>query len=162
MTAIDLLVSKRHAVGISEGNPYVFARPLSSTPLRASLCLHDLAVECCAASPENLTNTRLRKHISTTSQILNLQVCDLDILPSFLGHNIHVHCNFYRLPQETLQLAKVCKILAYDRGQIASYKGKNLDEIQLDDVVEMDNAEVSDTAEDDQDECSQSEGFCYC
>jgi len=85
----------------------------------------------------------------------------LDILAGFLGHNIHVHCNFYRLPQETLQLAKVSKILlAYDRGQIASYKGKNLDEIQLDDVVEMDDAEVSDTAEDDQNESSQLEGFC--
>ena len=84
----------------------------------------------------------------------------MDILAGFLGHNIRVHRNFYRLPQETLQLAKVSKILlAYDRGQIASYKGKNLDEIQLDDVVEMDD---SDTAEDDQDECSQSEGFCYC
>jgi len=82
----------------------------------------------------------------------------LDILAGFLGHNIHVHCNFYRLPQETLQLANVSKILlAYNRGQIASYKRKNLD-----DVVEMDDAELSDTAEDDQDECSQSEGFCYC
>jgi len=86
----------------------------------------------------------------------------LDILAGFLGHNIRIHRNFYRLPQETLQLANVSKILlAYDRGQIASYKGKNLDEIQLDDVVEMDDAEVSDTA-DDRDECSQSEGFCYC
>jgi len=85
----------------------------------------------------------------------------LDILAGFLGHNIHVRCNFYRLPQDTLQLAKVSKILlAYDRGQIASYKGKNLDEIQLDDVVEMDDAEVSDTAEDDQNESSQLEGFC--
>ena len=45
-------------------------------------------------------------------------------------------------------MANVSKILlAYDRGQIASYKGKNLDEIQLDDVVEMDDAKVSDTAE---------------
>ena len=87
----------------------------------------------------------------------------MDILAGFLGHNIHVHCNFYRLPQETLQLANVSKILlADDRGQTASYKRKNLDEIQLDDVVEMDDAELSDTAEDDQDECSQSEGFCYC
>jgi len=88
----------------------------------------------------------------------------LDILAGFLGHNIRVHRNFYRLPQETLQLAKVSKILlVYDRRrQTASYKGKNLDEIQLDDVVEMDDAEVSDTAEDDQDECSQSEGFRYC
>ena len=160
--AIDLLNSKRHAVCISEANPYVFARSLSGTPLRASQCLHNLAVACGASHPENLTSTRLRKHIATTSQILNLQECDLDILAGFLGHNIQVHRNFYRLPQETLQLAKVSKVLlAYDRGQIASYKGKNLDEIQLDDVVEMDDAQLSDTGEDDQAECSQS-GFCYC
>ena len=72
----------------------------------------------------------------------------MDILAGFLGHNIRIHRNFYRLPRETLQLANVSKILlAYDRGQIASYKGKNLDEIQLDDLVEMDDAKVSDTAE---------------
>jgi len=103
--ATDLLNCKRHTVGISEANPYVFARPLTSTPLRASECLHKLAVDCGAACPENLASTRLRKHIATTSQILNLQECDLDILAGFLGHNIHVHRNFYRLPQETLQLA---------------------------------------------------------
>ena len=50
----------------------------------------------------------------------------MDILAGFLGHNIRIHRNFYRLPQETLQLANVSKILlAYDRGQIAS-KGRIL------------------------------------
>ena len=109
VTAIDLLVSKRHAVGISEGNPYVFARPLSSTPLQASLCLHNLAVECGAASPENLTSTRLRKHIATTSQILNLQECDLDILAGFLGHNIRVHHNFTAFPRRLYNRQKSVK-----------------------------------------------------
>jgi len=158
--AMDLLICKRHTVGISEANPYVFARPFASTPLRACECLHKLAVDCGAACPENLTSTRLRKHIATTSQILNLQECELDILAGFLGHDIHVHRNFYRLPQETLQLAKVSKVLlAYDSGQIASYKGKSLDEIELDDTVEMDDlADLSDTGEDGKSECSHPDG----
>ena len=80
----------------------------------------------------------LRKHLATTSQILNLQKCELDLLAGFLSHDLLVHRNFYRLPQDTLQLAKVSKILlAFDNGQIATYKGKTLDEICVEgDILE--------------------------
>jgi hypothetical protein len=133
--AIDVLNASRQTVGISEENPYVFAKLRSNAALRASDCLRSFAVLCGAKSPENLTSTRLRKHIATTSQILNLQECELDLLAGFLGHDLRVHRQFYRLPEDTLQLAKVSKILlAYDRGDIAAYKGKSMEEIDIGDV----------------------------
>ena len=55
VAVVDLLNYKQQAVGICETNPYVFARPLATTPLRASECLHKLAVDCRAACPKNLT-----------------------------------------------------------------------------------------------------------
>ncbi|XP_076128614.1 uncharacterized protein LOC143117439 isoform X1 [Alosa pseudoharengus] len=57
----------------------------------------------------------------------------MDQLADFLGHNIAVHRKFYRLPEGTLQLAKVSKVLmAMERGCLMDYKGKNLDEIEID------------------------------
>ena len=57
----------------------------------------------------------------------------LDSLAGFLGHDIHVHRNFYRLPEDTIQIAKVSKILLQlEKGEIHKCKGKNLDEINMD------------------------------
>ena len=148
VSAIDVLNNKRSAVGIREDNPYVFARLSVNTPFRAADCLHKFARQCGAECPENLTSTQLRKHIATTSQILNLQECDLDILAGHLGHDLHVHRNFYRLPHDTLQLAKVSKLLiAFDQGKVAAYKGKNLDEIDVNDIVELEEDEDEESLE---------------
>ncbi|KAK1904664.1 DNA primase [Dissostichus eleginoides] len=58
---------------------------------------------------------------------------ELDQLADFLGHNIEVHRKHYRLPEGTLQLAKISKVLlALEQGRIGEYKGKNLDEIHID------------------------------
>ncbi|XP_076125552.1 uncharacterized protein LOC143105447 isoform X2 [Alosa pseudoharengus] len=86
-----------------------------------------------SSSPERLSSTKLRKHVSTLSKVLNLKDTEMDQLADFLGHNIAVHRKFYRLPEGTLQLAKVSKVLmAMERGCLMDYKGKNLDEIEID------------------------------
>ena len=151
LDAVDLLNAKRCQAGIPEDNQFVFAKLLSQHPLRGSECLRKFAVASGAKDPASLTSTRLRKHISTTSQILNLQECELDLLAGFLGHDLHVHRNFYRLPQDTLQLAKVSKILiAYNSGRVAEYKGKSLNEITVEgDVVDIDE-EQGDSEDDEQ------------
>jgi len=45
------------------------------------------------------------------AQFLNLKNNELDSLAKFLGHDINVHREFYRLPQNTIELAKVSKLL---------------------------------------------------
>lgn len=50
----------------------------------------------------------MRKHVST---VLNLRDNEMDILAIFLGHDIIVHREYYRLPEGTLELAKVSKVL---------------------------------------------------
>lgn len=59
----------------------------------------------------------LRRHIATMSQIVNLESNGLENLATFLGHDINVHREYYRLPENTYQLAKCTKMLiAAKRG----------------------------------------------
>lgn len=74
----------------------------------------------------------MQKQIATLSSVLNLKDADHDQLARYLGHNIKIHEDFYRLKLDTLQIAKVSKLLlAMQQGWIGEYLGKNLDEIDL-------------------------------
>jgi len=79
-----------------------------------------------------LRSTVLRKHIATLSQIMNLKDNELDQLAKFMGHDVRVHREFYRLPCDVMQIAKVAKILiAMETGKIETLKGKSLDEVNV-------------------------------
>lgn len=72
----------------------------------------------------------MRKHVATISQILNLKDNELDQLADFLGHDIRVHRDFYRLPEATTQVAKISKILlAMEKGRLPDLHGRSLDDI---------------------------------
>lgn len=87
---------------------------------------------CDAKNPENLRSTHLCKHIATLSQILNLKNNELDQLANFLGHDIRVHRDFYRLPEATIEVAKISKLLlAMEKGTLGEFQGKSLDEIEI-------------------------------
>lgn len=81
---------------------------------------------------EYLTSTQLRKHIATLSQILNLIHNELDQVADILGHDICVHRDNYRLPEATVQLARISKLIfAVDKGCLGILQGKSLDGIQI-------------------------------
>ncbi|XP_059403077.1 uncharacterized protein LOC132134509 [Carassius carassius] len=130
---LDLLVGTRQECEVPRENVYLFARPSALTCYRGSDCLRHFAKVCGAKSPESLTSTKLRKQTGTVSQVLNLSNTELDQLADFLGHDVRVHRQFYRLPEGTLQLAKISKVLmALDQGRLAEFKGKTLDDINID------------------------------
>lgn len=139
---IDCLLKHRHLMGVNPENTFLFPRSgdvLSC--IRSCDVLRKFANKCGAKQPDLLSSTSLRKHIATISQILNLKNHELDSLAGFLGHDINVHRNYYRLPEDTIQVAKVGKILhELDKNRIANHKGKSLDEINIDDdeVIESD------------------------
>lgn len=79
-----------------------------------------------------ITSTKLRKHVAAFSQLLNLEENELEILATFLGHDISVHREYYRLPEHTIQLAKCGKLLTMlSEGKCKNYIGKRLDDIDL-------------------------------
>lgn len=51
----------------------------------------------------------LERKLCQYFQVLNLTNPELDQLADFLGHDIRVHRQFYRLPEGTLQLAWKCQ-----------------------------------------------------
>lgn len=113
--------------------PFFFSRPEAETHLRGSDAIREIARACGAEHPETLSSTKLRKQVATLSTVLNLRDNEMDTLANFLGHDIRVHREYYRLPEGTLQLAKVSKILiAMEQGRLSDYKGMNMDQIQID------------------------------
>jgi hypothetical protein len=50
-----------------------------------------------------------------------------------MGHDIRIHREYYRLPSNILQTAKVAKLLlAMENGQQHAFGGQNLDDIVVD------------------------------
>jgi hypothetical protein len=77
-----------------------------------------------------MTSTRLRQQLGTHCQVLGLSENSQDILATFMGHDIRVHRNFYRLPDNILQLAKVSKVLhAINTGKMSQLQGQDFDAI---------------------------------
>lgn len=132
VSAIELLLETREKCGVPCDNPFLFARPGASSAFRGRDAIHRFTQECGAKCPEALSSTKLRKHIATMSKILNLEENEADQLADFLGHDMRVHREYYRLPEGTLQLAKMSKVLmAMERGTLTDFKGKKLDEIKI-------------------------------
>ncbi|XP_060572464.1 uncharacterized protein LOC132730528 [Ruditapes philippinarum] len=131
---IDLLLRWRDEAGVVQENVYIFARSNfgSVSPIRSADVLRKFAREASLESAESITSTKLRKHIATVAQILNLSKHDLEVLANFMGHDISIHRSFYRLPQETVEVARMGRLLtAFNRGTIGQFK--SIDDITLDD-----------------------------
>ncbi|XP_056310731.1 uncharacterized protein LOC130222127 [Danio aesculapii] len=144
VTSMELLVKTRRNCDVLDENVFMFARPNAMSHFRGSDIVRYVARSCGAQSPEALSSTRLRKHMATMSKVLNLKDNEMDDIANFLGHDIRVHRQYYRLPEGTLQLAKISKVLmAMERGQLNYFKGKNLDEIEIDpqEKIQMDSDE---------------------
>lgn len=129
--SLDMLIKLRSRVGVPITNHYMFARIEADTHIRGSDCLRKFANACQAKFPEHLTSTKLRKQVATLCQIMNLKKNEMDQVAKFLGHDIRIHREYYRLSENTLQLAKMSKLLLAIEQGASTYKGKSLDEIDL-------------------------------
>ena len=136
---MDLLVDPemRAAAGIAEDNAYVFALTKGSMSfVRGHDVLRSFAQSCGADRPMTLRSSDFRKHLATMSQVLNLKRHELDQVAQFMGHDIRVHRQFYRLPNDVIQTARVVRVLmAMENGTIGEFRGKSLEEIDVSDVL---------------------------
>lgn len=134
INSIHQLIATREAVGVKKGNTYIFAAPTrdSLCHLRGHDCLSNVAAQCELKNPGVIKSTKVRKYVATVSQILDLDGNELEWLAGHMGHDVNVHKHFYRLQDQTLELAKVSKLLlAIDEGKAGNLMGKRLDDIQL-------------------------------
>ena len=131
-SSIDILRKYRKEVGVWEENEFLFASCSNKAKYhyRGSDCLRKFAEECGAEKADLLRSTKLRKHMATMSQILNLQENELESLARFMGHDIRIHRDFYRLSDTVHQTAKLSKIfLSLEKEEIVKHYGKSLEEM---------------------------------
>ncbi|XP_034017463.1 uncharacterized protein LOC117502534 isoform X2 [Thalassophryne amazonica] len=130
LCALELLVKQRKACGILKDNIYLFARPAAMTHLSGTGCIRGFAEACGAKCPKALVSTKLQKHAAALSTVLNMADTNLDQLTNFLSYDVAIHCELDRLPEKTLHLAKISKVLmALEQGRLAEFRDKNLDQI---------------------------------
>ena len=53
---------------------------------------------------------KLRKHVATTAEVLGLKEHEMDMLANILGQDIRIHTEFYRMPLDVLQIARVSNL----------------------------------------------------
>lgn len=129
---IDCLILHRAGL-VDDDNLYLFARVTPSLEhIRGTDAMRESANACGAERPDTLRSTTLRKQIATLSQVMNLQENELDVLATFLGHDIRVHRKYYRLADETIQVAKVAKLLMnMEKGGQGLLPGQTLDSLDI-------------------------------
>ncbi|CAL8352221.1 unnamed protein product [Lota lota] len=130
-SSVDTLIDFRDTVGVPKENPFVFARLEDNSHIQASDCLRKFAEECEAQNPEHFTSTKLRKHVATLCQLLNLKDHELEEVAKLLGLNLEVHCRQYKLDGNSLQLAKVSQLLFAIENGAEAFKGKSMEEKDL-------------------------------
>lgn len=128
--SLDTILNIRDRCNVFKQNENIFAIPFTAVGVyRGSECMNKFANACGSSNPDLLTSTKLRKHVATMSQLLNLTTNDREQLANFMGHDLSIHNQYYRLPDNTLQLSRVSKILlAVESGNLHELKGKTLDE----------------------------------
>ena len=63
---------------------------------------------------------------------MDLNSGEVQWLSNHLAHTVKTHEDFYKLQEGTIEITKVSKLLlAAENGQIGKYKGKSLDDIQV-------------------------------
>ncbi|KAK0136282.1 hypothetical protein N1851_027810 [Merluccius polli] len=100
VTAVELLAEMRESCSVPNDNLFVW-KTISLVILQRG---RKYTKRCGAKHPEALTSTKLPKHIATMSQVLNLEENESDQLADFLGHDIRIYRQYYRLPQGTSSL----------------------------------------------------------
>lgn len=130
--SLSILLSLREEF-CSKENKYLFAVPNThGSCIRASDIMRRMAIESGAKNPASLTSTKLRKQIATVAQLLSFNEGDVEQLANFMGHSKEIHKTFYRFPENIYQVAKVSKfLLMMEKGDANEYKGKNLDDINI-------------------------------
>ena len=130
---MQVLTDLRESAGVPKRNKFFFGRFAALTPIRACDSLRKTSQEAALQNSDLLKSTKLRKYTATLSQILDLGSHHKQWLADHLGHNLEVHDKQYRLPSSLIEKAKIAKLLiAIDCGKASSFKGKTLDEIDID------------------------------
>ncbi|XP_066532045.1 uncharacterized protein [Hoplias malabaricus] len=107
-SSLDLLNKYRKHVGVTEGNPYVFALLKGPSNMMAHNCIEDLALKCGVKNPESLNSPQAQKCVPLVFQILSLDDHEMQHVAELLCDN---RFNCQKLRQNPSDLVEVVKVL---------------------------------------------------
>jgi uncharacterized membrane protein len=95
--AINTLNKRRTKGEVCESNKYVFAvnDGRSENLLRGPDAMRKICKKLNLKEPELIKSSNLRKYVATVSQIVDMNESEMEWLANHLGHDIHVHKEFY-------------------------------------------------------------------
>ena len=129
------MIATRKQLGIADDNLYLFPAPTrnSKNSLRGYQCINSIIERIEGLpNPEYINSTKLRKYVTTVTQISSLNQTELEWLCNHMGHSVDVHKQYYRMQDSAIELSKVSRLLlTVDSGNGHSLKGKSMDEIDL-------------------------------
>lgn len=123
--AISVLHEQREKMDINLANPYLFPRPTrgSVNAIRGWDAVNEVAKKAQLKKPELITSTKIRKHLATVLQLLDMDEGEFTWVTNHLGHSADVHRKWYRQEDSTMELTKIAKLLiAKDRGESLQHK----------------------------------------
>lgn len=133
---IDTFLKFRDKANVHSNNQFLFGINKDNF-IRLTDVMRKESICCGAEKPELLRATFLRKQVATTSQLLDLNDNEMQMLADFMGHNIEIHKAHYRTPELTLQIARLSKLLiAVDEGNVENYKDKSLKNIDVENYLD--------------------------
>ncbi|XP_033100262.1 uncharacterized protein LOC117103757 isoform X3 [Anneissia japonica] len=147
---MELLVETREACNVLPENDYFFAVPKTLTYINAWQTLNNYVSNAGCESAVDISTTRLRKYTATMLQVLALTKGELQWLSNHLGHELSIHLDVYRQHSGVIEAGKISKLLlAMENGRIKEVKGKNLSEINENDICMFNNADEDNEEEED-------------
>ncbi|KAB0790383.1 hypothetical protein PPYR_15247 [Photinus pyralis] len=129
---ISILLENRHKY-IPVDNQYMFAIPHSKLKwAQGDVAIRHLTTKMKLQNAAAISSNKLRKHIATAMQVLTMSKNDCKQFSKFMGHTEKTHEEFYELPIDIYQTAKVVKVLLMmEKGVPSEYKGKSLSDIEI-------------------------------
>ncbi|CAH0560630.1 unnamed protein product [Brassicogethes aeneus] len=152
-TYIDLFIKIRSETNlVPDKNPYLFACPGTVKWTRGDVIIRRFAMNAGLKYPLQMSSNRFRKQIATVMQILNLNKEESEQFSTFMGHTEKTHNEFYKLPQDVYQTAKISKLLLLmeksGNTSIQQFKGKSLADIDINPDEEFAEEDAEEDAED--------------
>ncbi|XP_069109208.1 uncharacterized protein [Argopecten irradians] len=90
------------------------------------------------SSPDLIRTSNMRKYMATMVQAMSTDESQKQWIIDHLGHTMDVHTVHYRQTSDVLERIEVAKILLIqDLGLVGQFRGKRLEEIQLDEIMEV-------------------------
>ena len=128
--AISYLVKHRNDVGVLKTNIYLFpcVTRNSKNHIRGWEVFHDIALKAKLEKPNLITSTKIRKHMATVLQLLDMNNAVLEWVTEHLGHTPDVNKTWYRQEASTVELTKVAKLLIVKDNNV-SFKNKKMRDI---------------------------------